>query len=755
MKRNQRKAFRISQRSAAMFLLLWPAGCRQATPPEQATEAGLAPAGDVTGNGVSVDSHQRMIDRLRQIAEQAAVANPYIGRAALDELQREHDSRFNLLAPEAQVSLLTALGFHKLRVGMTDQAVADLRRADQLWGQGHEIPDQLSEMLLTMMAVAYFRVGETGNCVLCETGESCIFPFTDDAAIHNERSGSQQAHEVLLRLLQRNPDDRASRWLLNLAVMTLGEHPEGVPEQWRIDPRRFDSPQPMARFGNRAVQLGLDVISLSGGVIVDDFDGDDLLDIVFSDCHPEGQLRYFKNNGDGTFSDRTEEAGLVGITGGLNLIQADYNNSGALDILVLRGAWLGQAGRQPNSLLQNDGHGRFRDVTFDVGLGELQLPGQTAAWADINLNGHLDLYVGHEDYPCQLLLNDGQGRFQDFAQQMGVTNDRFTKGVVWGDFDGDGYPDLYVSNLGAPNRLYRNLAGKGFRDIAAEAGVEHPISSFPVFCWDLNNDGHLDLSVFSYNADIADVAADYLGEVPSSQPDAHYLGDGTGRFVNRTAQLNLDRVTHPMGANFGDIDHDGFLDFYLGTGDIPYQMLVPNLMFRNRRGEAFEDVTESSGLGHLQKGHGIAFADLDQDGDQDIVLQLGGAFGGDRFRNAVFENQMAPDINHWIGVKLVGVGANRSAIGAKIRVVVDDDDAERSIYRWVSSGGSFGANPLRQQIGVGQADRIKRLEIHWPDRGSVQQLEDLKVNQFIEVRQGDTDFQVLPWKHTPLGGKSY
>jgi len=145
-----------------------------------------------------------------------------------------------------------------------------------------------------------------------------------------------------------------------------------------------------------------------------------------------------------------------------------------------------------------------------------------------------------------------------------------------------------------------------------------------VFFWDLSNDGRLDISAFSYNADIADIAADYLGLPVRCEPDAHYLGDGRGGFVNRTAELRLNRVTHPMGANFGDFDHDGYLDFYLGTGDIPFQMLMPNLAFRNDGGRFFSDITKPSGLGHLQKGHGIAFADLDQDGDQDLAVELGG-----------------------------------------------------------------------------------------------------------------------------------
>ena len=141
---------------------------------------------------------------------------------------------------------------------------------------------------------------------------------------------------------------------------------------------------------------------------------------------------------------------------GLNLLQADYDNDGDLDIYVLRGAWLGQAGRHPDSLLRNDGKARFRDATFDAGLGEAHYPTQTAAWADYDNDGDLDLYVGNEVFPCRLFRNNGDGSFTDVAEFAGVTNDDVAKAVVWGDYDGDRYPDLYVSNFGGPNRLYHN-----------------------------------------------------------------------------------------------------------------------------------------------------------------------------------------------------------------------------------------------------------------------------------------------------------
>ena len=196
-----------------------------------------------------------------------------------------------------------------------------------------------------------------------------------------------------------------------------------------------------------------------------------------------------------------------------------------------------------------------------------------------------------------------------------------------------------------------------------------------------------------------------------------------------------------MGANYGDLDNDGWLDFYLATGNVGFGELHPNLMFVYRPGSGFVDVTMSGGFGHLQKGHGVSFADIDNDGDQDVYEQLGGAFPADTFNDALFEN---PGFgSSWITLKLVGTKTNRAALGARVRVDIRENNQRRSIYRSVTSGGSFGSNPLRVQIGLGDAEAIERLEIRWPVSQTTQVFENVGKNQFIRIVEGADAFTQL------------
>jgi len=707
-----------------------------------------------------------MLNVLAQVSREPGFQDRLFGgNARLREMEAKLESLPDSAPVAQRVNLLSSIGDIHLAQGRPREAVARLETAIRFLSPlKGRISAEVWEHALLDVAVANLRWGEVENCVHQATCDSCLLPIRK-LGVHRLQSGSRRAIVHLTRLLQFNPNHVTARWLLNIAYMTVGEYPENVPPRILIPPERFRSESMFPRFTNVAKDVGLASVSLSGGVAVDDFDDDGLLDVVTSDWSTSGQLRYFRNNGDGSFTERTKEAGFEGMYGGLNLVQADYDNDGHVDLLVLRGAWLGQAGRVPNSLLKNDGKGRFRDVTFESGLGAVNSPTQTAAWADFDNDGDLDLFVGNENDPCQLFRNDGRGHFTDIARESGVINGGFTKGAVWGDFNGDGFPDLYISNYGTPtrvlganprdagvfsashgerNRLYINNRDGTFTDVADRIGVGRPALSFATWAWDVNNDGALDIFVAAYSGRVDDVAADYLGRPHQAESMQLYLGDGKGRFREVSREFGLGRAALAMGANFGDLDNDGFDDFYLGTGAPEFKTLVPNLMFRNRGGRGFVDVTFAGGFGHLQKGHGVAFADLDNDGDQDVFIVLGGAYKGDFSADALFEN---PGFgNHWITLKLIGTRSNRSAIGARIRVEIEESGTVRSIYKWVNSGGSFGANPLRREIGLGQAERIRVLEIFWPTTGTSQRFENIASDQVLEITEGKSDFRVLSRK---------
>ena len=258
-----------------------------------------------------------------------------------------------------------------------------------------------------------------------------------------------------------------------------------------------------------------------------------------------------------------------------------------------------------------------------------------------------------------------------------------------------------------------------FVDVAADLGVDRPrLRSFATWFFDYDNDGWLDLFVADYNQSPDVNMASYLGHKATSGQPLIYHNDGsTFREVSRS--LGLERPALPMGANYGDLDNDGWLDFYLGTGEPSFWTLVPNQMLRNVGGERFVEITFAGGFGHLQKGHGVAFGDVDNDGDQDLLHQLGGFYTGDAFSNALFEN---PGSDHsWITLQLVGTKANRYGIGARIEVIASGADGERSIHRLAGSGGSFGGSSLQQEIGLGATDRIEQILITWPGSRTEQQ----------------------------------
>jgi tetratricopeptide (TPR) repeat protein len=597
------------------------------------------------------------------------------------------------------------------------------------------------------LGVAYLHKSGLANDVQRAPGEMCVFPFLPGQP-YGKTEDSKKAVEHLLKFLQQKPDDLEVRWLLNLAYMTVGGYPDKVPPAYLIPPAALASTEDVGRFRDVAPQAGLSVVATAGGVIVEDFAGNGRFDVVTSNFDSCGPMHYFRNNGDGTFTERTAPAGLDGQLGGLNMIQTDYNNDGCKDILVLRGGWQLP---QRKSLLRNNCDGTFTDVTVASGLSGPATSTQTAAWADINNDGLLDLFVGNEDRASQLFLNKDGSAFEDISRAAGVDRVAFTKGVSAGDYDNDGFVDFYVSNFNGNNFLYRNDHDNTFTEQGRAAGVPGPGHGFATWFFDYDNDGWPDLFATSYFTSVDESVRTYLGLAHNAATLKLYknLGDGTFRDVTR--EVGLEKVFMPMGANFGDIDNDGFLDIYLGTGNPSYASLLPNVLLRNKEGKSFVDITASSRTGELHKGHGIAFADLDNDGDEEIVAEIGGATPGDSHPLRLFENPGHG--NDWINLRLVGFKTNRAAIGARIKLTVENEGrGTRSIYRSVGSGGSFGASPLEQHIGLGNSARIVDLEIWWPASNTRQRVAGLEKNQSWEITELTRNYPRLERRPIRLGG---
>ena len=612
------------------------------------------------------------------------------GHRVIDEIDRKLATGELAAGDAVASSLVRVLMFNY--EGMPDRAYAALEEVRSVVESSDELAREWLYTIIHLQGVVSMRRGENDNCIMCRGESSCIIPIAL-AAVHTFPEGSRQAIVHFTEYLDQFPDELEVRWLLNLAHMTLGEHPEGVdPRYWLSLDKFRNSEFDIGKFRDIGDLVGINRFNQSGGAIMEDFDNDGWLDLAVTSIDPNAAMGLYRNTGDGQFVECTASAGLSGQLGGLNCGQTDYNNDGWLDLFIA-------CERQPNRLYHNEGNGTFVEV----------------------------------------------------ARRAGVQQDAkaFCKGAVWLDYDNDDFPDLFLNNLEGVGRLLRNNGNGSFSDVSAAQGIDGPKEGFPCWAWDYDNDGWLDIFATSYFRNVPAVVKGLLGE-PSGFNSNRLFHNRQGQgFADQTQAAGLDLVLATMGCNYADFDNDGFLDMYLGTGAPGYEFLVPNRMFKNVAGERFADVTGTSGTGHLQKGHGVACGDWDRDGNVDIFIQLGGPAIGDKFHNVLFQNpghdQKTGHANRWLTLKLVGRQTNRPAIGARVKVVTAGPQP-LTIHRHISSGSSFGANPLEQTIGLGQADRIVELEIHWPTSGTTQVFRDVDVNQSLEVIERADGYRQLESK---------
>lgn len=498
-----------------------------------------------------------------------------------------------------------------------------------------------------------------------------------------------------------------------------------------------------------------------------DYDNDGWLDIFLVNgwrlegfpAGSEPTSHLFRNNRDGTFTDVTTKAGLLHQGWGQGVCVGDYDNDGWDDLFV---SYFGK-----NVLYHNDGDGTFTDVTDKAGVGGSGKRWNTGcAFVDYDRDGKLDLFVANyidldlatapvpESGPCLykgvmvacgppglkggkniLFHNNGDGTFRDVSESCGILNTigTFGLGVLTADFDNDGWPDIYVANDSQPSALYMNRKNGKFQDVAVDAGCAlsadgKPQAGMGVSAADYDLDGNLDI-----------VKTNFAGDTPSLY---HNLGGATFEDTTFGAGLGLHTQYLGWGCGFFDFDNDGWPDILICNGHVYPEVeqlqteagyAQRKLLYRNLRNGRFEDVSEKGGPGISTPvaARGCAFGDFDNDGDIDLVVNT---------INGLPQLLRCDSTsgNNWIKVKLIGVKSNRSGIGGRI-VCTTTLGGESRPHRQIDevrSGGSYmSQSDLRVHFGLGKAEKVDLLEVHWPS-GQVDRLKDVDVNQIIFVREG-------------------
>ncbi len=529
-----------------------------------------------------------------------------------------------------------------------------------------------------------------------------------------------------------NERARATMWL---TTRSIGGYPAHVPEKFRMDLLAgYETPR--VKFENIASKIGMDKICAGRGTAVFDFNNDGLLDIVVTAAHAGCTL--YRNNGDGTFSDVTVGSGLDQCINGFVIIAGDYDNDGFQDLFVTRlGFYYGDCG-----LYHNNGDGTFTNVTEQAGLLSWG-PSYAASWVDYDCDGRLDLFVNYNlggmfDRRSQnrLFHNNGDGTFTDVTKESGLANVCTTIGSCWGDYNDDGYPDLFLSSgLGRP-QLFRNNGDGTFTDVSIEAGLTDYVVGTTCCFADYNNDGLLDIVQYSW-ADHEDaIYTMKTGRGPDDgAPLVIYHNNGDGTFTPKTRELGLVGCWGTMSGSFGDVNNDGYIDLLLGNGSPRMERLEPFILLENDKG-TFSNTTFAAGLPFSGKSHGTNCADLFGDGRMSIIIAAGGAYPGDLMQTAVHCPTTLP--GNYLNVRLRGVRSNRDGNGARITLL----SGGKKQIREVTNGSSFGCLPAEQHFGLGTATQVDSIEIRWPS-GLLQRVENPPVNDTIRVTEGQPVWEAV------------
>jgi FG-GAP-like repeat/ASPIC and UnbV len=619
-----------------------------------------------------------------------------------------------------------------------------------------------SESKLLWLGISYMRYAEADNCLSQLVSardvahnhedndnkhlqELCAIPLV---RFHDRAESSRAAAKIFEKLLDKyDGENRLYQWLLNFNYMTAGGFPQEVPPKYLIKTKFIDSfygegkkakeaEYAYLSFADRAREFGVDTFNAGKGVAVEDFDHDGYLDIVTGGNFD--LAKFYKNDHGQRFIDRTEAAGLGGIKQPFIITAADYDNDGWVDVFF--GRPFGNYG-----LYRNLGNGTFKDVTAESGLlapkpADHIAATWVAAWSDVDNDGDLDLFLAQWGFKMPLVtglmskprmdstlfINEG-GHFVDRTREFGLTatvEDNYFIGAGFGDYNGDGYQDLFLSSpLRNTSVLLKNVGGKRFEPTTLIRGDE---GGFVAAFLDFNHDGRLDL----YWAGFSDaktsveqvVFGEHLGDYRSGQTRI-FIQTDQGQFVERTDVFDMPMST--MGSSFGDINNDGCFDFYLGKGTPESWFILPNLMYvgkteGTRCADRLDNISMLQGFGTIQKGHGIVFADFDNDGDEDIYSSLGGMWPADKWPNQFFVNESRLS-NSWVKIRLHGRKTNYYGVGARIKVVAKNNKNEEIVrYALMDLRTGFGSSAYLAHVGLMDATRIEQVEVFWPASGCKQ-----------------------------------
>ena len=495
---------------------------------------------------------------------------------------------------------------------------------------------------------------------------------------------------------------------------------------------------------------------MAGGVAVFDYNNDGNLDIFFTNGanistlkkdSPRYWNRLFRNNGDGTFVDVTERAGLAGTGYDTGVAIGDYDNDGFEDIFV--------TGVFRNTLYHNNGDGTFTDVTEKAGLNRLDqqygpMWSVGAVWVDVNNDGLLDLFVvnylrwdpakepdcrvaGKPEYchprfykelPDQLFLNKGNGTFEDISESSGIRAHLGKgMGVAVADYDGDGLPDIFVTNDKYFNFLFHNKGNARFDEVAFDAGVALPmhgnlISGMGADFRDLNNDGLPDIALVAL----------------ANETFPIYQNKGQGQFAEITPSSGMTVLSGPMAGyspNIADFNNDGWKDLFVSRGDVQSPSMAaiaqidqPNTVFLNSPSGHWTALTSEAGFDARPpaRHRGSAYGDLNHDGKLDIVVAALSAPA------EIWMND-SPNENHWLEIALRGTRSNRDGIGARIRVVAGGKTQYNHVS-FASGYASSSAGPVH--FGLGSATSADEVEIRWPS-GLIQTLKNMAADRVQHV----------------------